>query len=111
LVAIVDADNETTERRASQLSGALEAASMDGRSNDEPIVVLIPKRHVETWIRALLGNNVGETTDYKYPKPTSSEIRQAAEILHEWTRPDANPGATSPPSLTDSLPEWRKIPE
>jgi hypothetical protein len=107
---MVDADMETTQHRASQLSAALEAASMDGRSNNEPIVVLIPKRHVETWIRALLGDHVDEVTDYTRPTPTPKEIKDAAAKLHEWTRRGANQGATSPAPLTASLPEWRKIP-
>ena len=107
---MVDADMETTQQRRSQLSDALVAAEMRERDNDEPIVVLIPKRHVETWIRALLDSPVDEDTDYKKPKPTPNEIRQAAETLHQWTRPGAAAGPTSPPSLTASLPEWRKIP-
>ena len=37
-------------------------------------------------------------------------IKDAAAKLHEWTRPGAIPGPTSPLSLTASLPEWRKIP-
>jgi len=110
LVVIVDADMETTQRRASQFSYALRAASMGKRRNDEPIVVLIPKRHVETWIRALLGEPVDEVTDYKRPTPTAKDIKDAAMELFEWTRPGAGPGAKSPPSLTASLPEWRKIP-
>jgi len=110
LVVIVDADMETTQRRASQLSDALNTASMDERVADEPIVVLIPKRHVETWIRALLGSQVDEVTDYKNPRPAPPEIRQAAEELHQWTRPNAVPGNTSPPSLTAALSEWKRIP-
>ncbi|MGD1104203.1 MAG: hypothetical protein ABSA59_19310 [Terriglobia bacterium] len=110
LIVVVDADMQTTQRRSQQLSAALEAANMERRDNDEPIVVLIPRRHVETWIRALLGNTVDEHTDYKNPQPTSEEIHHAAETLYDWTRPNTIPGATSPPSLTDSLPEWKKIP-
>ena len=110
LIVVIDADTETTQYRATQLSDALKTANMDGRSNDEPIVVLIPKRHVETWIRALLGGQVDEAQDYKKPKPTPPEIGEAAKTLHQWTRRNASPGATSPPSLTESLPEWQKIP-
>jgi hypothetical protein len=110
LIVIVDADMETTQRRASQLSDALRAANIDKRRADEPIVVLIPKRHVETWIRALLGGRVDEVTDYSQPTPTPTEIKDAAGELFKWTRPRGDPGATSPPSLTASLPEWRKIP-
>jgi hypothetical protein len=110
LVVIVDADTETTRWRAAQLSDALRAAGMDERLEDEPIVVLIPKRHVETWIRALLGNQVDEATDYTRPTPSAKDIKEAAAKLHEWTRRGTNPGPTSPASLTASLPEWRKIP-
>ena len=73
-------------------------------------MVLIPKRHVETWIRALLGNEVDEVTGYKKPKPTHAEISNATSTLHEWTRLNAVPAATCPASLAESLPEWRKIP-
>jgi hypothetical protein len=111
LVVMVDADMETTKHRADQLSKSLASAGMTGRDDREPIVVLIPKRHVETWIRALRGIQVDEEADYKRPKPTSAEICGAAERLHEWTRPNAVAIATFPPSLTASRPEWRRIPE
>jgi hypothetical protein len=110
LVVIVDADGETTQRRAKQLADALRTAEMEGCHYDEPIVVLIPRRHVETWIRALLGIRVDEDKDYKNPKPTSGEIRGAAEALHRWTRLNNNPTISPPASLTASLPEWKKIP-
>ena len=110
LVVIVDADMETTRWRTTQLADALQAAGMHARGNDEPIIVLIPKRHVETWIRALLGDIVDEVTDYTRPTPTAKEIKDAAIELYGWTRPGASAGVTSPPSLTASLPEWQKIP-
>ena len=110
LVVIVDADMETTQRRATQLGNALQGAGMHARGKDEPIVVLIPKRHVETWIRALLGNQVDEVTDYTRPTPAPKEIKDAAAVLYGWTRPGAAPVPTYPASLTASLPEWQKIP-
>ncbi len=110
LVVMVDADMEATQHRATQLSKALEDKEMERRGDDEPIVLLIPKRHVETWIRALLGTHVDEEKDYKKPNPTSDEIREAAGTIYQWTRPNVGPSPTSPPSLTASLPEWKKIP-
>jgi hypothetical protein len=109
LIVMIDADTETTEYRAVQLSNALRDGGEKQRGDSEPIVVLIPKRHVETWIQALLGNAVDEVTDYKKPKPAYGEILNAAETLHQWTRRNAVPGVTCPPSLTESLPEWKKI--
>ncbi len=110
LIVIIDADSQTTAWRASQLSNELEAADERALSDDEPIVVLIPKRHVETWIRALVGNAVDELTDYKKPVPTTAEIKNAAAKLYDCTRPSANLPAEYPPSLTDSIPRWQKIP-
>jgi hypothetical protein len=110
LIVIVDADSKTTAWRASQLSDELKAADVPALSDSEPIVVLIPKRHVETWIRALVGNAVDEVTDYKRPVPTPPEIRNAAAKLYNCTRPGANLPAGYPPSLADSIPKWQKIP-
>jgi len=110
LIVIIDVDLETTQRRWVQLSDSLKRASMSDRTEVEPIVVLIPKRHVETWIRALLGDHVDEVTDYKRPMPTAKEIKDSASELYVWTRLGADPGPTSPASLTASIPEWRKIP-
>jgi hypothetical protein len=54
LVVVVDADSETTQRRGAQLAASLQAAEIEERPADDPnVVVLITKRHVETWIRAL----------------------------------------------------------
>jgi len=110
LVVMTDADKETTQHHAGQLVNALKAVGMHARGDDEPVVVLIPKRHVETWIRALLGDHVDEVTDYTRPTPAANEIKDAANELYGWTRPGANTGVTPTPSLTASLPEWRKIP-
>jgi hypothetical protein len=120
LAVMLDADLETTQHRAEQLADALEDARKDcppkeqhhcrPRGAKDPVAVLIPKRHVETWIRALLGNRVDEVTDYTQPTPTAKEIKDAAAELYEWTRPGANPGPTPPASLTASLPEWQKMP-
>ena len=110
LIVIVDPDSRTTATRASQLSDALKAAGEAALTGHEPIVVLIPKRNVETWVRALLGNSVDEITDYKKPAPTPIDIKNSAAELYKRTRPGATSPAGHPPSLTHSIPEWKKIP-
>jgi hypothetical protein len=106
---MIDADREPTEKRVTRLAESLRAAGRSTRTPHEPIAVLIPKRHVETWIRALLGNSVDEATDYTSPKPTANQLKSAAESLHQWARPGTAAGRTSPFSLTASFPDWRKI--
>lgn len=103
LIVVVDADDNTVAERRAHLN---ERTQIDGA---DPIVVLIPKRHIETWIRAALGEAVNENDDYKRPEPTKADIRTAANQIHGWVRGNPTPGATCVDSLHVSLAEWRKI--
>jgi hypothetical protein len=77
---------------------------------NDPVVLLIPRRHVETWICSLRGEGVTEDGDCKdWDKPTKDQIRQAADTAYQWARPNAIYGPTCVPSLKTALPEWRKI--
>ncbi len=54
LIVVVDADGYTVEQRRNEL------CQNNQMSGADPLVVLIPKRHIETWIRAALGQMVNE---------------------------------------------------
>jgi hypothetical protein len=90
LIAVVDADDFTVAERRSQF-GLVHGS--------DPVVLLIPKRHIETWIRAALGADANEADDYKRPEPKPQECRQAAQVIHGWARNSAQPGPTCVPSL------------
>ena len=99
LIVVVDADENTVVERRSQL-----------RTNaGDPIVALIPKRHIETWIRSALGDAVNEKDSYKNPPPKKADIRTAADQIHGWARGNPAPGATCVDSLRTSLPEFRTL--
>ncbi len=113
LIVMTDADTRETRKRGEQLSQELMAAEMEPRETAEPIVVLIPKRHVETWIQALLGKEVDEETDYTrapHSSPSTEQIKRAANRAYDLTRPNTPLDAVRPPSLKASIPEWTKIP-
>jgi hypothetical protein len=103
LIVIVDADDNTVAERRGHLNQKLQMTGAD------PIVVLIPKRHIETWIRCALGVVVDENTNYKKPEPKKTETRAAAGEIHGWARANPAPSATCVDSLRKSLSEWRKI--
>lgn len=103
LVVIVDADLKTVNDRRAELYKDVET------SRDDPTVVLIPKRSVETWIRAARGQNVSETDSLKNPTPEKNEIREAANQIHGWARDNPIPDNTCVESLRRALPEWREI--
>jgi hypothetical protein len=110
LIVLVDADNFTVDERRRQLDERLRQAGHEGLSATDPVVLLIPRWHVETWICSLLGNSVTEDEDCKdWDKPSREQIRQAAHTAYEWARENARPGPTCVPSLHIALPNWRKI--
>lgn len=103
LIVVVDADDNTVAVRRDHLNQLSQMVPTD------PIVVLIPKRHIETWIRSALGETVNENDSYKNPELKKSEIREAASEIHGWARANPAPSPTCVNSLRHSLPEWRKI--
>ncbi|NOT02033.1 MAG: hypothetical protein HOP29_15575 [Phycisphaerales bacterium] len=104
LIVVVDADDFTTGERREQLPCDPPLSSGDS------VVILIPKRHVETWIRSATGGKVNEVDDYKRPKPTNSQIiDEAARTIRGWSRDNPTPGPTCVTSLRDALPEWRRV--
>jgi hypothetical protein len=110
LVVMLDADQHTVEQRRRQLNERLKHEGHEDLDADDPVALLIPRRHVETWVCALLGQVVTEEDDCKGRcKMTKAEIRQAAQTAYEWARENATPGPTCVQSLRTAFPEWRKL--
>ncbi len=110
LIVFIDADKFDVDERRRHLDERLTRAGYDRLVADDPVSLLIPRRHVETWIRSLRGHQVAEDDDCKgWEKPTKDDIRQAAQIVFGWAHDHPIPGPTCVPSLQVALPEWRKI--
>jgi len=111
LITMIDADTGLVNDRRHQLERALRESDQPPRESGEPILNLIPKRNVETWILCLNSEQVDEITDYRHdPRVDARSIREAAATLFEWTRPNAEPPNTCVPSLHECLPEFDRIP-
>jgi hypothetical protein len=102
LVVVVDADTHSVTDRLGQLPG--------NRSPEEAIAILIPKRHIETWILCLNGGTVNEESDYR-AQAIDHLIKPAALAVWAWAR---NAATTVPlrcvESLRTALAELRRIP-
>ncbi len=108
---MIDADAGSTHNRRLQFARALRAAGEAQLSTGDPIVNLIAKRNVETWILCLNGNIVDELADYRRDRRvTPSAIKEAASSLYEWTRPNAAVPVACVPSLRECLPEFERVP-
>jgi hypothetical protein len=111
LVAVIDADTRTLQKRERELQMALEAAGQEQRKPEEAIATLIPRRHVETWILCLTDEHVDETKDYSKRDDISGRIiRQAGEGFYDWSRPHYRVPAHCVASLRKGLGEFRRVP-
>lgn len=100
LIVVIDADKFSIEERKQHLY-----AQCNYDQND-PLIVLVPKRHIETWVAAGTGQAVKEEEDCK---SHSLAVRQAAQQIHDWARNELPPVSTCIPSLRVALPDWRRI--
>lgn len=113
LIVVIDADKNRLIDRENQLKTELTDARATPRSATESVVHLIPKRHIETWIRFLTSDeSTNEDQRYKPQfQPDVKLIRRAAELFYEWTRPNASPPKQWLPSLEHALTELQRLPK
>ncbi|GAB4153180.1 MAG: hypothetical protein Tsb009_29480 [Planctomycetaceae bacterium] len=87
LVVSIDADTTDVTNRSRQLDKELEQAGLTIRQEQEHILLVIPKRNIETWIHYLLGHkNVNEETSYRNQykgKPEGDHSSPAANKLYD----------------------------
>ncbi|MBS1877407.1 MAG: hypothetical protein JSU00_29615 [Acidobacteria bacterium] len=111
LIACIDADTREVRARRDQFAEALRADNQNPRGGREPVLNLIAKRNIETWILCLNNVAVDELSDYrKDSRVTSQTVKRAVESLYDWTRPNAKIPPSCVPSLLESVPEFLRIP-
>ena len=103
LIVIADADNYSVEARKGHLS------DRSSFNDNDPLVLLIPKKHIETWVCSATGRSVAEADDCKSLKLKKGDFREAARKIHDWAHNDSSVDSTCVDSLRMALPEWRRI--
>lgn len=109
LIVVIDADDKSIDERCRELNNTLQLGGLEPLSASEPLAVLIPKRHIETWIRAATAGGANENDDYKKPSPVGEVIRKAAQRINAWARHSPEPDDSCVPSLLRALPQWQRI--
>jgi hypothetical protein len=114
LVVVIDADTNFVLDRRNELEEELTQAGLAQRSLEEAIALLIPKRHIETWILCLCGQAVDEEFDYKRSHDPQHDVtgkfKAAAETFFDWSRENVSPPGHCADSLRRGLREIRRIP-
>lgn len=102
VIIAIDADDATIEARQSDITRAIE----QGGSGDDLhlVCVLIPRRHMETWVHSLgsADASVNEQDNYK-PKATDAIIAAARRLA------GLQSGPTAPPSLVHGYEQLQRL--
>ena len=107
LIVVIDADTHTTQDRRSQLDDECKTQQVPARKRADPVLIIVPRRNIETWFAYLDGTSVNETVDYSAYK--SKDPRPFAEELYRMCHENQKLRPPVPPSLDESCQEYRKL--
>lgn len=80
-----DADLMSIGERISSLDKEAESRGVAKRMDKEPVIMVIPKRNIETWFAYLRGEEVNETESYRRYR-VESECRENVEALDKMCK-------------------------
>ena len=108
LVVAIDADTRTTTNTLAWLDAECRAQKVTPRSSDDPVVIAVPKRNIETWLAFL---KTGQEVDDQQQYPRLRHARDChplADKLFRMCQEEQLP-PSAPPSLVAACPEYRKL--
>lgn len=108
LLVIVDADTQSTAGRRIQLDQACQAKGVPRRRSEDPVIIAVPRRNIETWFAYLNGQRVNETTTY----PRLNRMRDCrlpARELYRMCHEEQRLAEPAPPSLEEACQEYQRL--
>ena len=109
LLVVIDADTTTTHARRTQLDRECRLQKVAPRSPDDPVMVIVPRRNIETWFHFLeSSSSVDETARYPKLNRQSGCHRLADELYRICHERQALP-RNAPPSLRDACGEYPRL--
>ncbi|WP_437511379.1 hypothetical protein [Sorangium sp. So ce1099] len=110
LLVVVDGDEHGVARRRQQLAQKLKESMQEPIAPSDPVAVIVPTWHIETWIAWLCGHRpIDEQTRYKGDDEEGRAVARKIEhgeyspqrAVDAWAPPASDEGAHVP-SLTDA---------
>ncbi len=108
LIVLIDGDGKTIAERKKEMDDACQSANVAQRTKDEPVVLGVPQRNIESWFVYLEGGHWSETEDYAKRKKDSL-AKNSAKKLHEYCFRDQALPQPAPASLGDVCDEWKRF--
>jgi hypothetical protein len=107
LIAVVDADTLSVDKRRLQLDETMTKAGLSPRETKERIAIVIPRRNIESWVHFAETRQIDETTDFKLRYKSTNDCKNAADVAVEACR--AADQSQVPPSLAAACLELKRI--
>lgn len=108
LIVATDADVHSTEFRRAQLDAECDEKRIPRRKDDERVLVIVPRRNIETWLAYLAGGKVDEET--RYPRlDRERDCVWHAEELFRMCQKKQRLREPAPPSLREACGEYRRL--
>lgn len=108
LVVVTDADVHSTQDRRTQLDEECTDKNVAVRTVDDPVIMAVPRRNIETWFAYLDGREVDEVI--AYPKlARERDCDPHAQRLHAMCHVEQRLAEPSPPSLAEACREYARL--
>ena len=108
LIVVTDADIGSTQAPRAQLEAECGREGIPQRREDDRVLVIVPRRNIETWLAYLEGKDVDESSSY--PRLSrKGDCATHAERLHEMCHEAQRLREPAPPSLREACEEYRKL--
>ena len=108
LIAVTDVDTSSGSKRRDQLRAECERQGIVPTKPDDPVLVLLPRRNIETWFEYLDGKTVNERGSYPKLKRDSDCIRHANELFRLCTK-EQKLREPAPASLREACEEYPRL--
>ena len=108
LIVVTDADIGSTQARRAQLEAECEREGIWRRREDDRVLVIVPRRNIETWLAYLDGSDVDESE--RYPRLRRvGDCAAHAETLYRMCHETQRLREPAPPSLREACDEYGKF--
>ena len=107
LIAVIDADVRDVRDRVRNFDTACDEQGVRRRQVDERVLLVIPKRNIETWLAYLRGESVNETDQYRryeYESRCHGDVDQLDEMCKRGELT-----GSAPPSLQECCDDFERF--
>jgi hypothetical protein len=108
LVVVMDADAGPTGDRHIQMEQQCRTDGIETRKPEDPVIVAVPRRNIETWFEYLRGEPVDEAIDYPRLR-REGDCKLLADRLYDMCHEQQRLDEPAPPSLREACDEYRNL--